>query len=131
MNQRIGTSTAHGHKLRGLIWFVYTAIWTTSLLTPHPVYLADAVLPKEHAVYAFKTLHVAGYAVLTILTGLLKVPLSWRWLLVCFLSLHALGTEFFQTFVPERYPSWTDVGWDHIGIVLGLILSWGWWTKHS
>jgi len=68
---------------------------------------------------------------LTVLTGLLKVPLSRRWLLVCFLSLHALGTEFFQQFVPERYPSWTDVGWDHIGIVLGLIVSWGWWTKSS
>jgi VanZ family protein len=129
MNERIGTSLYHRHKLRGLIWFVYTAIWTTSLLTPHPVRIADAVLPKEHTVY-FKTLHVTGYVVLTILTGLLRVPASWRRVLVCFLSLHALGTEFLQNFVPERYPSWADVGWDHIGIVLGLILSWGWWTKN-
>jgi VanZ family protein len=131
MNERIGTPLSDRHKLRWFIWFIYTAAWTTALLTPHPVYVANAVLPKEHKVYAFKSLHIAGYAVLTILTGLLKVPLSWRWLLVCFLSVHAFGTEFFQQFVPERYSSWTDVGWDHIGIVLGLIVSWRWWTKSS
>jgi VanZ family protein len=130
-NDRIGTAPRYGPKLRGLIWFVYTATWTTALLTPQPAQIADAVLNRENAFYASKTLHVSGYAVLAILTGWLNAPLSWRRLLVCFLSAHALGTEFFQRFVPNRYPSWADVGLDHIGIVLGLILSWGWWAKES
>ncbi len=128
MNEPIETAPRCGPKLRGLIWSIYTATWTTALLTPQPVRVADAVLGNEHAGYAAKTLHVSAYAVLTILTGWLNAPLRWRGLLVVFLSAHALGTEFFQAYVPTRYPSWADVGWDHLGIVLGLILSWAWWT---
>src|SRR5439155_11145372 len=105
--------------------------WTALLLTPQPAQIADAVLNKEHAFYASKTLHVSAYAVLAILTGWLNAPLPWRRLLMAFLSAHALGTEFFQGFVPHRYPSWADVGWDHLGIVWGLILSWGWWAEQS
>ncbi len=129
MNDRIRTALRFGPKLRGLIWFVYTVAWTTALLTPQPVELADAVLSKDYAFYASKTLHVSAYAGLAILTGWLRAPLPWRGLLLGFLSAHALGTEFFQRFVPNRYPSWVDVGWDHIGIVWGLIMSWGWWAE--
>ena len=52
-----------------------------------------------------------------------------RWLLVAFLSLHGMATEYVQTFVPDRYGSWTDVGIDHIGIALGLALSRKWWRR--
>jgi VanZ family protein len=131
MNEQIGTARRYGTKFRALVWSVYTAVWTTALLTPQPVQVADAILSKENSFFAFKTLHVSAYALLTILTGWLNAPSRWRRLLLCFLSVHALSTEFCQRFVPNRYPSWADVGWDHIGIVLGLILSWAWWTQES
>src|SRR5258707_1113778 len=131
MNDRIRTSARFGRILRGLIWSAYTAAWTTSLLTPQPVQIIHAALDEEKAVYASKALHVSASAVFAILSGWLHVPLRWRPLLVGFLSAHALGTEFLQRFVPGRTPSWADVGWDHLGIVLGLILSWGWWTEKS
>ena len=131
MRDRIRTFAYFGPKLRGLIWFVYAAVWTTSLLTPQPAQILRRALHKEQAHYASKSLHVLASAAFAILTGWLRVLLRWRpWLLV-FLSLHALSTEYLQHFVPERTPSWTDVGWDHVGIALGILLSWGWWTKAS
>jgi VanZ family protein len=131
MNDRMQRARRFGPRFRGLVWSVYTVAWTTALLTPHPVRIADALLEEDHAFYASKTLHVSAYAVLSMLSGWLCVPVARRWMLLTFLSAHALGTEYFQRFVPLRYPSWTDVGWDHIGIVLGLILSWGWWIDES
>jgi VanZ family protein len=101
------------------------------LLTPHPAVIADTLLGEENAFYASKTLHVSAYAIMAFLSGWLRVRSAWRQVLLGFLSLHALGTEFFQYFVPYRYPSWTDVGWDHIGIIWGIILSWRWWAQES
>jgi VanZ family protein len=129
MNDRIRMASRFGPKLRGLVWLIYTVAWTVALLTPQPVDIADAALNPENAFYASKALHVSAYALLAILSGWLNAPLPWRWLLLAFMSTHALGTEFFQRFVANRYPSWTDVGWDHIGIVWGLILSWRWWAE--
>jgi len=114
-----------------LIWIIYTAMWTTALLTPQPARIADEVLTRENAFYASKTLHVSCYAGLAILSGWLRARSPWRWLLLIFLSAHALGTEFAQRFVPHRTPSWGDVGWDHLGIVFGILLSWRWWTAPS
>ena len=131
MNERIRTIALFGPKLRGLIWCTYTVAWTTALLTPHPAVVADELLGEENAFYASKTLHVSAYAIMAILSGWLRVRSPWRRLLVVFLSIHAVGTEFFQQFVPYRYPSWTDVGWDHIGILWGIILSWTWWKKEA
>jgi VanZ family protein len=131
MNDQLRPAIRVGPKVRGFIWSIYTVAWTTALLTPHPAMIADALLGEEHAYYASKTLHVSAYVVMAILSGWLRASLPWRRLLLGFLSAHALGTEFFQNFVPYRYPSWTDVGWDHIGILWGLILSWGWWAEES
>src|SRR5260370_22271299 len=126
MNDSIRTFARFGPKLRGLIWFVYTVAWTTALLTPQPAQILHTVLDQENAFQASKTLHVSAYALFAILSGWLQAPLRWRRWLVAFLSAHALATEFLQRYVPERCPSWGDVGWDHIGIVLGLIVIWGW-----
>lgn len=117
------TPLRYGFTLRGLIWSVYTLTWTAVLLTPQPVHVAEAVLGKEQLSYASKTTHVSAYAVLT---GWLNASLRWpRWLVGC-LSAHALGTEFFQRFVLDRCASWAGVGWERIGIVCGLLPSWGW-----
>jgi VanZ family protein len=118
----------------GLRWFVWTVFlvgWTTALLTPQPVYLADALLPEETRFSAAKALHVAAYAVLAILSGWLRAPGPWPRRLVVLLCLHAMATEYLQGFVPERGPSVEDVGFDHIGICWGIILSWRLWRASA
>lgn len=131
MNDRTQRGQRCGPVLRKYIWLLYTVAWTAALLTPHPVRIADALLSEEDAFYASKILHVSAYAVLAMLSGWVRAPVPWRPWLLGFLSAHALGTEFCQRFVPLRYPSWTDVGWDHLGIVWGLVVSWRWWVRES
>jgi VanZ family protein len=108
------------------LWALFLTAWTTALLTPHPVRIAQAVLPGGGFFYG-KTLHVLAYAGLTILTAWLGTRGARRWALLGLLSLHGFATEGLQTFVPLRGPSWADVGLDHIGISLGVLLSWRWW----
>jgi VanZ family protein len=113
------------------VWVLYFAAWSTALLTPHPVRVAEAVLPVGTRFLSAKTLHVAAYLVLTILTGAIGTRRPWRWALLALLSAHAMGTEYFQQFVPTREGSWRDVGLDHIGICLGVLLAWKWWFAPS
>ena len=112
---------------RWAVWLVYASAWTTALLTPQPVELADSLLGEDSAFLSGKVLHVGAYAFFAALTGWLRAPVRLRWLLLAFLSLHAFGTEFFQGFVPLRVPAWNDVALDHVGILLGCLLSWKWW----
>ena len=114
--------------LRWLVWGVYLLSWSVALLTPQPATWAGDVIPESVVRYSFaKSLHVAAYALLAILTGWLLVPAKLRWLLLGFLSLHAFGTEFLQMFVPSRSGSLKDVGFDHVGICLGIMMTWRWW----
>jgi len=117
---------------RKAIWLLYIAAWSLALLTPHPIKVAQAVLPKETSFYYSKSLHVCAYAGLTVLTGWLLVSQRVRWLLLACVSLHAFATEYLQNFVPLRTGSWRDVGLDHIGIALGFLLTWSkWWKEGS
>src|SRR5207249_10590864 len=100
-----------GFRLRWSLWVVYAALWTAALLTQLPLAARDAVLPADFGFPAGKVLHVAAYAVFTILTASLPVALRWRWTLLAFLSLHAMATEYLQQFV-DRSGSWRDVGLD-------------------
>jgi VanZ family protein len=128
MTDPAGPLSACPSWLRWLIWGVYNVAWATALLTPQPVELADQILPTHTQFTAAKSLHIAAYAVLTILTSWLCVRRGWRWALLAFVSLHAMGTEFFQQFVPRRHGTLEDVGIDHIGILIGVLLSWrAWW----
>jgi VanZ family protein len=116
-----------------IIWIVYVGAWTTALLTPHPARAAQTVLPGPDLRYIVaKSLHVAAYLVLTVLTGALPIRSPWRYLMLALPSVHAMATEFFQQFVPERTGSWADVGFDHIGICfgLGLLLVWIWYAPN-
>ncbi len=70
-----------------------------------------------------------AYAFLTVFISWLPLR-RWRWLLLAFLSLHAVGTEFFQQFVPGRTGKLTDVVIDHAGMLLGLALTWKRWAPH-
>jgi VanZ family protein len=114
-------------RIRWLAWCVVLVAWTIALLTTEPVHVAEAVLAPRMLFPASKFLHVSAYALLAVLSGWLQVSFRFRWLLLVFLSLHAAGTEYLQQFVPERVPSLRDVGIDHVGIVLGLAVSWKWW----
>jgi VanZ family protein len=106
-----------------VIWLLFLAAWTIALLTPQPVQLAQEVLPDQDTFYFGKSLHIGAYAFLVILTAWLKATNRVRWICLAFLSFHAFATEFLQQFVPERSGSLRDVGLNHLGLALGLILT--------
>jgi VanZ family protein len=114
--------------LRWLAWGVFLVAWSAALLTPQPVYLAKRLLPEQTQFPLGKTLHVGAYAVLTLLTSWLCVSRRWRWGLLALVSLHGMATEGVQLLVPDRTGTLRDVGLNHLGILLGFMLSWrAWW----
>ena len=79
-----------------------------------------------------KLFHVSDYALMAVLTAWLPAPRRLRGLLLLFLSAHAMGTEFVQQLVAttwKRTGTWHDIGLDHVGIALGLALTWKWWRR--
>jgi VanZ family protein len=107
-------------------WLVMLGIWTFALVTPYPVQVEHEVLPAEAGYPSAKLLHVGAYTFLTAFTALLPLRGFRRWLPVLVISLHGFGTEYWQTFVPLRTGCWADVGIDHVGILLGLLLTLRW-----
>lgn len=73
--------------------------------------------------------HITGFATLTAFIPLLSLGAPGRLLVLAFMSSYAFLTEFVQTFVPTRTGEFTDVGIDHIGIVIGLLVGWLWPRK--
>jgi VanZ family protein len=116
-------------RWRWLLWAFFQVVWTAALLTTEPVHVAQAILPPPVIFPAAKLLHVSAYALLAVLSGWLFLSARWRWVLLVFMCFHAFGTEFLQQFVPERGPSFWDVGIDHIGIAIGLTISCKWWLN--
>jgi VanZ family protein len=102
--------------------------WTVALLSPVPQAAKEALGGEQAAFWFGKCLHIGTYAFLTIMGGTLRLSRRWRFVLLGLLSLHAFATEFFQQFV-GRGASWRDVGLDHIGILLGIAVSWKWWRQ--
>jgi VanZ family protein len=117
-------------RIRWWIWSLVIGLWTVLLLLPiaDPGPLRD--LPAERREVLAKIVHVLAYAALTILSGWLRVPLRWRWLLIVVLMGHASLTELLQK-LPQigRGGSLADVGWDHLGVLLGLVITWKWWIR--
>lgn len=109
------------------IWLVLLSIWTLALVTTYPAQIKQQVLPREASFPASKMLHVSAYAFLAGFAAFLPSRGGWRWLPLVVLSLHGFGTEYWQTFVPMRYGCWSDVAIDHVGILLGSLLTWKWW----
>ncbi len=131
---------------RWLIWLIYVIVWTWALLLPEPGEFARALLLGQgegtpgpglevrerlleflQSFLFSKALHVTAYLGLAVLSAWPKVPGRWRWLLVVFMSLHGMATEYLQGFEPSRHPSWRDVGLDHLGVLLGMGLTWKRW----
>jgi VanZ family protein len=114
---------------RGLVWLAYFALWTSGLLMPMP---SDGSTPARWLTpykYAIaKSLHVAAYAGLAALGGWLRLPCRFRWILLFVIMVHAPATELLQRFVEGRTGSLKDVGLDHLGVGLGLLLTCKWWS---
>jgi VanZ family protein len=110
-----------------LAWFVFTSLWTASLLTTQPVTVGQKVLSTGLLFLCAKCLHVSAYAAWAMLTGWLRPPRPLRWYVLGFLSAHGFATEYLQHFVPGRHPSWRDVGLDHLGLLIGVACTWKWW----
>jgi VanZ family protein len=102
-------------------------LWTIALLIPVPDKSAKEVLGSDDRVFILhKLVHISAYAFLTIVAGLMTLTTNQRWLILLLLSFHGFATEFLQGFV-NRGSSIYDVGFDHIGILIGLITSWKRW----
>ena len=130
--------TARWHaRWRWLVWCAFLLLWSVALLVPDPFdpfqryVLRGQEISQETSFLMAKSLHVTAYAIAAILTGWLRVPGIWRWVLLAFWSLHAAATEAVQLLVPGRHGSLRDVGLDHIGLVIGLVISWRWWRSNS
>jgi len=115
-------------KIRWLVWLVYIACWTTALVMPVPSHGDWHVINIDLKFLVAKTLHVSGYALLVGLTGWLRVPQRYRWLMMYLLMGHATLTEVIQDHV-GRNGSLYDVALDQVGIALGLLLTWRWWRE--
>jgi VanZ family protein len=113
--------------LRRGLWLAYLLVWTASLVTPQPARASAATLPTEAQFPAAKSLHIAGYGLLCVLTAWQRFAPRWRPLLLLALSAHAVMTEVIQLYVPERHASYVDVALDHVGLYLGVIVAWRWW----
>jgi hypothetical protein len=115
--------------LRELIWLVYFVAWTCALLMPMPQNSMGAwEWVADHKYVIAKTLHVLAYALLAVLSGALRVPCRFRWILLFVIMVHAPVTELLQLHVEGRTGALSDVGLDHLGIALGLLLTWKWWS---
>ena len=114
---------------RWLVWLAYAVLWTTALLVPipsHPLTLGD-VSPSIRFPVA-KTIHVLAYAAFAVLTGRLGVRARLRWLPLFVVMAHAPASELLQQLTTTRTGTLRDVAFDHLGVALGLLASWRWWS---
>jgi VanZ family protein len=118
-------------KWRWRIWLAYLAAWTAALLLPVSVgsFPVGGDLQIDLKFLFGKTLHVLAYAVLAGLSGWLRVPYRYRWLLLFFVMAHGTVTELLQRLVPNRTGELADVGFDHLGVAIGLIATRRWWSE--
>jgi hypothetical protein len=116
-------------RQRWLLWLAFLGLWTTALLVPVPrLGLTFGGLGVDSKDVLAKAVHVMAYAAFAVLTGWLRVPVRLRWLPLFFVTAHGTLTELLQQLTLTRTGSLTDVGWDNLGVALGLLASWKWWS---
>ena len=121
-------------KWRCWIWTVCTFTWTLLLFVPVPA--GDPWMIGEISFnvkfFISKTAHLCA-SFLTMFAGWLSAPMRYRFVLILFLMAHATLTELLQHAfaVLGRSGSLTDVAIDHLGIVIGVGLTWRWWVARS
>jgi hypothetical protein len=115
-------------------WFfaIYAVAWTISLEVPMPIQLPPDSDYREPLFTFSKSVHVAAYALFTILAASMRLPPWQRGVVLGLIVAHTMLTEYFQWVLADichRTGQWRDVGLDLIGIMLGFALSWKWWLK--
>jgi VanZ family protein len=125
--------------LRWVIWGLFALVWTQALLVPDPDGIvrgwfltadssAEARAHLDLGLFYFsKALHVAAYGIFAVLSAWTTRSAPGQAALLALISAHAFGSELIQNFVPDRTPSFRDVGLDHVGIVLGVAATWPRW----
>lgn len=115
--------------VRWILWAIVTVVWTVALVTEitGPSFGDTEEMRNFTRIFLAKSAHLAIYAGWTVLTGWLKAPLKVRIFLLMFLMFHAVGTEWRQTYI-ERSGKLSDAALDHLGIFLGVLISFRWWT---
>lgn len=137
MNDHWQPRESFATPVRWAIWLAFLVIWSTALLVPDPIGFLlrhepqSLELPHRTTFLMAKTLHVTAYGLAAILTGWLRAPGRWRWFLLGFWFVHAGATEVGQLFVPGRTGSVRDVALDHLGLSIGVALSWRWWWAEA
>jgi hypothetical protein len=122
------------YRWRWWIWGAFVLAWTVALLAPIPPNgpLGLTGFELKPKLFLTKGLHLSAYAFLAVLTGWLRVPIRYRFILIFFLMAHATYSEVLQYALEEyshRSGTLMDVALDNIGIAIGLALSWRWWTR--
>ncbi|HXG11478.1 MAG TPA: VanZ family protein [Gemmataceae bacterium] len=119
---------------RWLVWLAWVTVSTVLLIGPSLAQLLRRQLDSgenpalDSQIFLLsKVFHVSDYALMAALTAWLPIARRWRGLLLVFLSAHAAGTEWLQQYVETRTGTWHDVAIDHLGLLLGLALTWKWW----
>ena len=120
--------------LRWLIFLILVIAWTVGLElpVPDPGHLPGGAFIVTNKVIFAKGMHVLVYALLTVMAVWVPLPVPYRWLMMFFLMGHAWGSEMLQEVLEEychRGGKLSDVGFDVMGIVLGALVSWKWWTR--
>jgi hypothetical protein len=118
-------------RYRWRCWSVYALAWTTALLVPVPgTPWLSGPLDIDLRFCLAKFLHLAAYGTFAALTAWLRAPLRYRFVLTFGLMTHATLTEMLQYLVEfiHRSGSLSDVALDHLGIAIGMSVSWKWWV---
>jgi VanZ family protein len=112
-----------------VVWIGLLALLTYGLLSPKPI--PDEVerqLGPSRSYTASKFVHIGAYGVLAGLAVALPLSSRWRFLPLLLLAGHGAATEYLQQFV-GRGSSLTDVGFDYLGIAIGVTVTWPWWRR--
>jgi VanZ family protein len=117
-----------GLLIRRALWVVFLLAWTVALVVPVFVFPPSLAHGSVATIPLGKILHVSCYAGLAATVP--AIVRRWRsaWGVLLALSLHTIATELIQAFVPTRGPSLFDVGLDHIGLTVGVLLTWPSWN---
>ena len=120
--------------IRWLIWTGYIIFWTIALEAPvaDTGMLPGGELIETHRVLMAKSVHISVYVLMAILSAWVRTPARFRWLMMAFLMVHATGSEMWQVALEpycHRTGLLTDVVFDNVGILIGILVSWKWWTR--
>jgi VanZ family protein len=116
----ITSSSTFCRTLLTFFWLLLIAA-SIAMLRPEPIQIRNELVPEEAWFHAAKAFHIAGYALLTAL-ALTGYPKANTKLMLAGMLAHGGLIELIQPHV-GRNGSISDVGFDALGILLGLAFS--------